>query len=138
MGDNISSAAQLNCATSSSDVSVIASCETDGSAFNQMKRNLLMTSELRYFIDMVYLHASSSNLFPPYIEKEEFKICIENIRKVDWDLVDPNGILEYVAVRDAYVCALIVYGFIKELAVKGDSSAASSYGVLSLLMPFKI
>lgn len=138
MSDNISSTTQLSCIASNIDVSSISLSGTDDSVLNAMKRNLLMTSELRYFIDMVFLQASSNCLFPPYVEKEEFKIQIENIRRVNWDLVDSNGILEYVAVRDAYVCALIVYGFIKELAVRGDPSAAASYGVLSILMPFKI
>lgn len=129
----------IDSATTIGDKDIVAAFrKANSTSLNAIRKDMLMTSELRHFVDMVYLQASSRGLFPSYVNKEDFKVCVENIRRFDWDLVRTDGELECNTVREAYVYALIVYGFIKELAASGDNSAAAAYEALKQLIPFKI
>lgn len=110
---------------------------------NREKMVSILTYDLRYFIDMVFLYATQHQLFPSYINRDEFRGCIDEIRRFDkgryQEIGNDTEYRQRLAVTcDAYVNALIVYGYVKELALKGHNEAAASYERLKDLMPFKI
>lgn len=117
-------------------------CRKDGSSDEKERIALLLTSDMRHFIDMVYIHSVQKGFVPLYVSQEEFKHFIEEIRRfdristteLDLDLYESK----VFATINAYENALIVYGYIKELAQTEDLAARSVYDTLKQLMPFRI
>lgn len=132
------SSATVGCSRSG----VLGSMPTYDSSARAVNRSFMLTSDLKHFIDMVYLYAVQSGFVPVYVCGADFKSNIDDIRKFD-RLADGDSTAESqndksAVSKSAYAYALIVYGFIKELAVAGNSEAARVYDVLKQLMPYKI
>ena len=104
------------------------------------RSNFMLTSDLKHFIDMVYLYASQKNFMPSYVSRADFKNAIDEMRRFE---IAGRGACDYfdnriVTSKEAYSYALIVYGFVKELAAAGNHDANRAYDVLKQIMPFKI
>lgn len=100
----------------------------------------VLTSDLKHFIDMVYLYATQKNFLPSYVNRKEFKNAIDDMRRFEIAEAVDKGCSDarIVTSKNAYTYALIVYGFVKELAVAGNHDANRAYDVLKQLMPYKI
>lgn len=100
----------------------------------------VLTSDLKHFIDMVYLYATQKNFLPSYVSRNEFKNAIDDMRRFEIAESVDKGCSDarIVTSKNAYTYALIVYGFVKELAVAGNHDANRAYDVLKQLMPYKI
>ena len=108
------------------------------------RSGFVLTSDLRHFIDMVYLYATQKGLLPAYVSRTDFKKDIDGMRESAMlcsAFVEPSvesSEDRLLTSKNAYMYALIVYGSIKEMATLGDFEAAKAYDVLMNLMPYKI
>lgn len=108
------------------------------------RSGFVLTSDLRHFIDMVYLYATQKGLLPAYVSRTDFKKDIDGMRESAMlcsAFVEPSvesSEDRLLTSKNAYMYALIVYGSIKEMATLGDFEAAKAYDVLKNLMPYKI
>jgi hypothetical protein len=108
------------------------------------ENNFVLTSDLKHFIDMVYLYGTQYGFLPSYVSGNEFKKNIEDVRRFEKfglsisELAIECSHVRIAASKNAYTYALIVYGFIKELAVRGNGDASRVYDALKQLMPYKI
>jgi hypothetical protein len=100
----------------------------------------VLTSDLKHFIDMVYLYATQKSFLPSYVSRKEFKSAIDDMRRFEIaeDVGNGSSGVRIVTSPNAYTYALIVYGFVKELAAAGNHDASRAYDVLKQLMPYKI